>query len=71
MPVVELVLRELLGRHLDVLFLAPGIRKAKVDEFDVLFLDRLDYISGYGGHAFLLWGQWMRAELRCKRGILR
>ncbi len=53
MAVVELVLRELLRRDLNVLFLAARVSKAKVDELDLLVLERLQYIGGCS-HAILL-----------------
>ena len=58
MAAVELVLRELLRRDLNVLFLAARVGEAKVDELDVLVLDHFQYVGGCDGHAFLLleWG---------------
>ncbi len=46
MAVVKLVLRELLRRDLDVLFLAACIGESEVDELDVLILDQLMYVGG-------------------------
>ncbi len=50
---VELVHRELLGRHRNVLLLAAGVREPKVDELDLLFLEHLEDVGG-GGHGVLL-----------------
>jgi hypothetical protein len=53
MPALELVIRELLARHGDVLLLAAGIGEAKVDELDVLLLEHLEDVGG-AGHAISL-----------------
>ena len=62
-PDLELVRRELLGRHGDVLLLAAGIGEAEVDELDLLVLDHLEDVGG-GCHASLLVGT-ARHGLRC------
>jgi hypothetical protein len=53
MAVFELVHREHLGRHRDVLFLAAGIGKAKVDELDLFLFDHFQHV-GWGSHCDLL-----------------
>ena len=35
-----------LAGTVDVLFLAPGIREAEVDELDLLVLDHLEHVGG-------------------------
>jgi hypothetical protein len=50
---LELVHREHFGRHRDVLFLAAGIGKAKVDELDLLLFEHLQHV-GWGSHCDLL-----------------
>src|SRR5258706_11038246 len=54
MAVLELVLAERLHGNGDVLLLALGIGKAKVHEFDLVFLDGLEHVGN--GHQSLLKG---------------
>ena len=61
MAIFELILRELLRRDLDMLFLAARIGEAKVDELDLLVLDHFQYIGGCS-HAFLLLRQLIDAR---------
>jgi hypothetical protein len=57
MPAVELVLRELLRRDLNMLFLAARVGEAKINELDVLVLDRFQYVGGCSHASLLLeWG---------------
>ena len=44
MAVFELVFAEGGNRHGDVLFLAPGIGKAEIDELGVVFLDHFHHV---------------------------
>ena len=46
MAVFELFHAEGLDRHTNVLLFTTGIREAKVDELDFLFLDQLQYVLG-------------------------
>src|SRR5881394_615815 len=54
MAILELVLAERLHGDGDVLLLALGIGKAKVHEFDLVFLDGLEHVGN--GHQSLLRG---------------
>jgi enhancing lycopene biosynthesis protein 2 len=50
----ELVGTERLARNRNVLLLAARIGESKVDELDLLVLERLENIGGCSSHAFLL-----------------
>ncbi|MNC88925.1 hypothetical protein D3C83_47990 [compost metagenome] len=50
MAFLELVLGEVLDRHLDVLFLAAGVGEAEVDELDFLVLRHLQDVISRHGH---------------------
>ena len=65
-PRLELVHRELLGRHRNVLLLAAGVREAKVDELDLLFLEHLEDVGG-GRHGILLWKRERKRLMRCEK----
>src|SRR5204863_4723983 len=66
MSIVELILREHLRRHLDVLLLAACVGEPEVDELDLLVLEHLQYI-GRGSHAFVSCGTSQCIGIRRKK----